>query len=216
MSTPQRLIPRYRLMQRISHWTFTIAFLVLLLSGLGLFVPVVNVWTANTTGRLAHRVAAVVLIATPLFYLLTDRRGLMQLLKDSVTYDQDDREWFKHFVPYVFGNAKGLPPQGRINAGEKLHHVAIILGFIVISITGLLLWFWQDIPANVRLVTLMIHDAAMLELTVLTLGHVFFVFVYGALAGMWGGSVTQAYARMEHPKWLAQIVAEGKVDASKG
>jgi len=215
MSKPVRLIERYRVMQRISHWAFAAAFFVLLFSGLALFVPAVSVWTASTAGRLTHRIAAVVLMLSPVFYLITDRKGLAQLARDSVTYDKDDLAWFKHFIPYVFGRAKNLPPQGRINAGEKLHHAVIILGFLVISITGLMLWFWETLPAAARLTTLLVHDVSMVVLAVLTVGHLFFVFVYGAFAAMWSGLVTDVYARVEHPKWLAQMEAEGKVITPK-
>jgi formate dehydrogenase subunit gamma len=211
MTSPVKLIPRYRLTQRISHWAFTVAFFVLLFSGLALFVPAVSEWTASANGRLAHRVAAIVLMLAPVFYLITDRKGLGQLVRDSFTYDKDDRAWFKHFIPYVFGKATNLPPQGRINAGEKLHHAAIILGFLVISITGLMLWFWDGMSAPMRLTTLMVHDVSMLALAVLTVGHVFFVFVYGAFSGMWSGFVTELYARVELSKWLAQMEAEGKI-----
>ena len=214
-STTNATVPRYRLMQRLSHWIFVAAFLVLLLSGLALFVPAVSVWVASPTGRLAHRVGAVVLMLAPIFYLLTDRRGLGQLLHDSFTYDKDDIAWFKHFLPYAFGKARNLPPQGRINAGEKIHHAAVVLGFLVISLTGLLLWFGEGVAPEARLLTVMVHDLAMLGLAVLTVGHVFFVFVYGAFSGMWNGTVTELYARVEHPKWLAQMRAEGKVVTPK-
>jgi formate dehydrogenase subunit gamma len=210
MSASMKLVPRFRLAQRVSHWIFVAAFFVLLFSGLALFVPAVSEWTASAFGRTVHRVAAVVLMLAPLIYLITDRKGLGQLVRDSFTYDKDDRTWFKHFIPYTFGKAKNLPPQGRINAGEKLHNALIILGFLVISITGLMLWFWDGMNAPLRLTTLMVHDVAMLALAVLTIGHVFFVFVYGAFSGMWSGSVTELYARVEHPKWLAQMKAEGK------
>jgi formate dehydrogenase subunit gamma len=211
VTTQVRLIPRYRLMQRISHWAFTASFGVLLLSGLALFVPEVSYWAASNAGRFIHRGAAVVFALTPLFYFLTDRQGFLQLVSESFSYSADDLAWFKHFVPYAFGKAANLPPQGRINAGEKLHHAAIILGFVLISVSGMVLWIWADIPAEARLTVLMAHDLAMLGMAVLTVGHVFFVFVYGAFSGMWNGHVTEAYARMEHPKWLAKMRADGKV-----
>jgi formate dehydrogenase subunit gamma len=211
MSASMKLVPRFRLAQRVSHWVFVAAFFVLLFSGLALFVPAVSAWTASANGRIAHRVAAVVLMLAPILYLITDRKGLGQLVRESFTYDQDDRAWFKHFIPYTFGKAKSLPPQGRVNAGEKLHHAAIILGFFVISVSGLMLWFWDGMTAPTRLTTLMVHDVAMIALAVLTVGHVFFVFVYGAFSGMWNGSVTELYARVEHPKWFAQMKSEGKI-----
>ncbi|RME99504.1 MAG: hypothetical protein D6768_14940 [Chloroflexi bacterium] len=207
MSGTEKTIPRYRPIQRVWHWLFTLAFFVLLFSGLGLFIPAVSAFTASAAGRLVHRIAAVVLMGTPVLYLITDRAGFLQLIKDSFTYDADDRTWFRHFIPYVFGKARNLPPQGRINAGEKLHHAAIIIGFVMISISGLMLWL-ATMPPTLHMLTLIIHDVTMVLLAVLTIGHVFFVFVYGAFSGMWNGSVTEAYARLEHPKWLAQMQAK--------
>ena len=207
MKQAEKRIPRYRPIQRVWHWLFTIAFFVLLFSGLGLFVPVVSQWTASPLGRLVHRVAAVVLMATPVLYLLTDPKGFTQLIKDSFTYDRDDVAWFKHFIPYAFGKARNLPPQGRINAGEKLHHAVIIIGIVVISASGLLLWLVEMQP-GLHMATLLVHDAAMALLALLTIGHIFFVFVYGAFSGMWEGYVTESYARLEHPKWLAEMQVE--------
>ncbi|HFB52685.1 MAG TPA: hypothetical protein ENJ48_03220, partial [Anaerolineae bacterium] len=148
MKRDEILVPRYRLTQRIWHWLFTLAFLVLLFSGLALFIPAVSVWTASETGRLVHRIAAVVLIVTPILYAITDWQGFSQLIHDSFTYDADDMAWFKHFIPYVFGKAKNLPPQGRINAGEKIHHASIIVGIVVIAISGLILWLWKGISPS--------------------------------------------------------------------
>lgn len=211
MKANETLVPRYRLIQRIWHWLFTIAFFVLLFSGLALFIPAVSVWTASEMGRLVHRIAAVTLMVTPILYALTDWAGFSQLLHDSFSYDKDDIAWFKHFIPYVFGKAKDLPPQGRINAGEKIHHATVIVSIVVVAITGLILWFLKSIPPSGYMLTLIIHDIAMFVLAILTIGHVFFVFVYGALSGMWNGYVTETYAKLEHPKWLSQMKREGKL-----
>ncbi len=211
MKSNETLVPRYRLTQRIWHWLFTLAFLVLLFSGLALFIPAVSVWTASETGRLVHRIAAVVLIVTPILYAITDWDGFSQLIHDSFSYDSDDIAWFKYFIPYVFGKAKNLPPQGRINAGEKIHHASIIVGIVVVAASGLVLWLWKGISPSGYMIMLIIHDIAMFVLAILTIGHIFFVFVYGALSGMWNGYVTETYAKLEHPKWLAQMKREGKL-----
>ena len=48
----------------------------------------------------------------------------------------------------------------------------------------------------------MLHDLSMLVLTVLLVGHLYFTYVYGALAGMIKGYIPEEEARLEHSKWV--------------
>jgi formate dehydrogenase subunit gamma len=107
---------------------------------------------------------------------------------------------------YAFGRAHGMPPQGRINAGQKLHHAGTFVCFVTVALSGLLLWFAKSyLGGSGVALAAMIHDLSMLLLTVLLIGHVYFTFVYGALPGMVTGYVSEDYARMEHAKWLESL-----------
>ncbi len=107
---------------------------------------------------------------------------------------------------YFLGRTRGMPPQGRINAGQKLHHAGVALAFITVALSGVVLLFGKgQLGANGLALAATIHDLSMLLLTVLFVGHVYFTFVYDALPSMLKGYVTEEYARMEHAKWLAAL-----------
>lgn len=208
----QELVARFSRAQRIAHWLFTAAFCLLTFTGLVLIFPALSSLAVGGVSRQIHLVAAVLFLATPAYYALFDRNGLGRLVRDSFTYDRDDIRWLLGFPRYVLGFAKNMPPQGRINAGEKLHHALIIILFFVISLSGIALWAGKPV-LGVELFSWMLiaHDLSMFAMVLLTIGHLYFVFVYGALGGMITGYVTRAYARMEHAKWLTELdAAEGR------
>jgi formate dehydrogenase subunit gamma len=201
-----RLVRRYLPTQRLVHWIGVPAFLVLLFSGVALLFPPLAFLATGGTSRLIHKIASFVLAALPVVYIVLNPKAAKELLKESFTYTRDDIEWFKHMPAYFFGRTKGLPPQGRINAGQKLHHAATFIMFITIGASGLVLMFGKGQlgPDGLGIVA-MIHDLSMLGLTVLMIGHLYFTLVYDALSSMLTGFVTEEYAKMEHPQWLEEL-----------
>lgn len=213
MSQPkqQDLIQRYSGAQRLAHGILTLAFFALAFTGLLLWFPSLSGLAAGGISRMVHRVGAAILLLVPVYYLVADRAGLKRLLTDSFRFDADDRKWLKAMPRYVFGHAKGMPPQGRINAGEKLHHAAIIILYVTVAVSGLFMWAGKPMLGAAAFNWMVVaHNVSMFLMLVLTIGHMYFVFVYGALGTMIHGHVTRAYAQMEHAKWLAEI------DAVKG
>lgn len=201
-----RWVLRYRSGQRFVHWVHAVAFFVLLITGMALVWPPLSFLAAGGLSRLLHRVAAVVFLLTPVLYALLDFRGLRDLIWDSFTYTREDLEWLKGFPGYFLGRTSHLPPQGRINAGQKIHHALTILSYFTISASGLILWLGKgSLGPTGLLIATMTHDLSMAIMAVLTVGHIYFTFVYDALPAMTTGYVTEEYARMEHPLWLASL-----------
>lgn len=206
ITRPTRKVLRYRVGPRIIHAVLATSFICLLLTGLLLLWGPLSALAAGGRSRLIHRVGAVAFMAVPLLYLIFDRPAAKELLWDSFRYDKDDVAWLKHFFSYYFGKAKAMPPQGRLNAGQKLHHAAVVLAAAVIVASGLVLWFAKgQLGANGLAVTATIHDLSMLLLTVLLVGHLYFTFVYSALSGMTRGYIPEDAARLEHAKWVEEL-----------
>ncbi len=202
------LVQRYKLAQRVVHWLGVGSFAILLFSGLALLVPQLAFLAAGGFSRLAHRIAAVGFMAMPIVYALLVPHDAIELLKESFSYGRKDLAWFKHMPAYVLGSTKGLPPAGRINAGQKIHHALTFIMFVTVAASGIALWFAQPTlgPDGLALV-LSVHDVSMMGLTVLMLGHMYFTFLYGALPAMTTGYVTESYARMEHGEWYETLAA---------
>jgi len=208
----ERKLLRYRVGPRIIHAVLASSFLLLFLSGLILLWPPLSWLAAGGTSRLLHRIAGVGFISVPILYILFDRAAAKELLVDSFRYDKDDIAWLKQMLGYYFGNAAHMPPQGRLNAGQKLHHAAVVIMSAVVVASGLVLWFAKGSMGGVILgIVVSIHVLSMLALTVLLVGHVYFTFVYGALPGMTTGYVSEEAARLEHPKWVEEVLAEEAV-----
>ena len=200
---------RYRPRQRLVHWLGVASVLTLLVTGLALLWPPLSFIAWGGVGPTLHRVGAVLFMALPFAYALLNPRQTRELLAEVFTYDRDDWAWLKHFPSYFLGHAVGLPPQGRLNAGQKIHHAGTFLAFITVSLSGLVLWFAKGaLGATWLPVMAMLHDVSMLAVTVLLVGHVYFTFVYDALPAMTTGYVTPEYAQLEHAKWLAALQAE--------
>lgn len=205
-SESQRLVRRYYPTQRLIHWVGVLTFLTLLVSGVVLIASPLAYLAAGGVTRLIHRVAVVPFMLLPVLYLVLNPKQALELVKESFTYTRDDLEWFKHMPPYFFGRTRGLPPQGRINAGQKLHHATTFLMFVTVAASGFVLLFAKgQLGPDALALSAMVHDLSMLGLTVMLIGHLYFTFVYDALNSMLTGFVTEEYARMEHPKWLSEL-----------
>ncbi len=206
-------ILRYRTGQRIVHAIMASSFLILLITGLALVWSPLAFIAAGGWSRYLHRIAAVGFISVPFLYLLLDRTGAKEVLVESFQYDHDDVVWFKKMYRYALGRTAEMPPQGRLNAGQKLHHSAVIVFSAVIVVTGLVLWFAKaNLSVSMLSWTAMIHDLAMLALTLLLVGHVFFTYVYKAWSSMATGYVPADEMKLEHGKWVEELEHDGAKD----
>lgn len=212
MMTPEGEILRYKRFQIIGHWINVTAFLLLLGTGFLIYFAPLSPHASHFS-RTLHRVGAVLLLFGPIFYYFGDRRDFFHLLKASFTYDKNDLMWLAKMPLYFFGKAEDLPPQGDINAGQRVHHALTIIFYNFVAWSGLLLWFGgTNIPQDWFLISLMVHDISMTVLTVLMIGHMYFSFVYGAMSGMIRGRISATYAQIEHPLWLKELEKSGKVE----
>jgi formate dehydrogenase subunit gamma len=204
--TPPRLVRRYEPAQRVIHWFGVASFLALLVSGLALLLPPLAFLAAGGLSRVIHRLAAVPFLVLPVAYVVLLPREAGSLLRESITFTREDGRWLRCLPAYLMGRTCGLPPQGRLNAGQKLHHAVTFLAFATIALSGVALWFGSGrLGTEALAVSAIVHDVSMLALTVLLIGHVYFTFLYDAFGAMRTGFVTEDYARLEHARWLGSL-----------
>lgn len=210
-----RYVLRYHLVQRLLHWMGAAGFVLLLLTGSVLvWTPHIPIGICCATRQL-HRVGAILYALWPILYAILNPAGLREMVKESLTFTRDDIAWFKYALPYFFGRTRHAPPQGRINAGQKLHHLGVIVFSLLIGVTGLVMWLGAGRLGAANLaIAATIHDLCMLALTVLMVGHIYFTFLYGGLGAMLQGYVSEEYALMEHPKWLATLPENAFITAT--
>jgi formate dehydrogenase subunit gamma len=189
---------RFSRTERTLHWIHASAFLVLLGSGLVLYVPSLSQLVARRPlVKDVHLCTAVAwAIAIVLVVVLGDRRGLRRTLRDLDLFDEDDRLWLRR-IPR---------PQGRFNAGQKLNAALTAAFALLFAVSGLLLWLGERDTRFRFASTVLVHDGLMYVSLVLLVGHVYLALIYPAtrhaLRGMTLGSVRRDWAAQHHRKWV--------------
>ncbi|MGD9345216.1 MAG: cytochrome b/b6 domain-containing protein [Candidatus Aminicenantes bacterium] len=166
MKKPQ--VRRMRLGELWQHHLLMVSFIVLVISGFALryseswITRLFFGWEHGFEMRgIIHRVAAVVLIVVTLWHLiyLFTRRG-RAFLKDMWPKFYDFRDFLQRIM-YNLGLSKKTPAFKRFSYIEKAEYWALIWGTAVMIITGLLLWFDNEVveflPKGFLDVALVIH-----------------------------------------------------------
>jgi formate dehydrogenase subunit gamma len=193
----QRYVRRFSRTERALHWVHASAFLVLLGSGLVLYLPTLAaevgrrplVKDVHLLTALAWAVALVAVLA------LGDRRGLRATARELDVFDADDRRWLR-----------GRPaPQGRFNAGQKLNAALTAAFAVLFAVSGVLLWLGERDTRFRFDSTIVLHDVLTYVSVALLVGHLYLAVVHPttrhALRGVTLGTVREDWAREHHPKW---------------
>ena len=204
-----RWIPKYTVIERSLHWVHTLSFVPLALTGLILYLPLLQPLAQGQAGtwvRLLHRIVAIVFIAEPIIYAIIQPRRLWMSIKEF-TIDKDDIGWVKNaFGYYVLGRHTDMPPQGRFNAGEKLNGVIMIVSWALFVITGLIMWLGKGIvPTGLFHWMVLIHDLTMILSVCMFLIHLYLAvghpLMWAGLVSMRFGVTSASYAAEHHAKW---------------
>jgi len=187
------------------HWVHATAFVVLLGSGLCLYLPSL----AEVVGRRpllkdVHVYTAVAwAVALAVVVAVGDRRALLRTAREIDRFDADDRAWLRGRIA----------PQGWLNAGQKLNAIVTAAFAVLFTITGFFLWYGER-DTRFRLANaLLVHDWLMYASFFLFVGHLFLALVYPrtrhALSGITRGWVNEEWALEHHRKW-AETVREAE------
>ena len=200
---PLRRLLRFTRTERAVHWVHAAAFLVLLASGLCLYLPSL----AELVGRrpllkTIHVYTAVAwIVALVLVVLAGDRRSLRRTMREIDLWDRDDRDWIR---------LRGSP-QGRLNAGQKLNAIVTASFAVLFAVTGLLLWYGERNTRFRFADTILIHDWLMYVSFFLFAGHLYLSLIHPttrhALNGMTRGWVDERWALQHHRKWAEELAA---------
>jgi formate dehydrogenase subunit gamma len=194
-----RYVRRFSRTERLLHWANALGFLVLLGSGLVLYLPSL----ALLVGRRPlvkdvhfwSGIGWVTILA--LIVLAGDRRGILRTARELDRFDRDDTLW-------LLGR-KPTPPQGRFNAGQKLNAALTAAFTLLFFVSGMLLWLGERDTRFRFASTVLLHDGLMYAALVLLVGHLYLAVIHPAtrhaLRGMTLGTVSQDWARRHHAKW---------------
>lgn len=216
MSTPAILasgrVVRYAFRERVIHWVAGLSYVYLLLTGLAFWSPwlfgLAVVLGGGTVSREIHPWAGLVFFVAVLL--------MYQMWAAQMHETAADRAFWRALRHYVRNEDELVPPQERFNAGQKLLFWGFFWCAILLLLSGLVLWFPQSIPWNLRVlryIAVILHPATAL----LTIG-LFIIHVYmgtalerGSFHSMVRGDVSAAWARNYHRLWYERLARDTSV-----
>ncbi|HUK63412.1 MAG TPA: cytochrome b/b6 domain-containing protein, partial [Dongiaceae bacterium] len=228
-----RWFERMTAAERVQHALLATSFFTLVYTGFALKFPesILFRWMARLEGAYAwrsvvHRVAAVAMIATSLFHVgyLATRRG-RKLVTDLFPRLQDAYDLVHHML-FLLGLRREGARFDRFGYIEKAEYWALIWGTVVMSVTGILLWFenssLRELPKWILdLATVIHYYEAWLAFLAIVVWHLYMNIanpdVYPMNWTWLTGRISEAQLRHEHyAEWQRIVEAEQAAAAGEG
>jgi len=192
------MVRRFGVTERALHWVHASGFLVMLATGLILYLPVLSEAVARRNlVKNVHIFAAVGwALAIALVLVLGDRRRLAADWREIEAFDADDRRWLRG----------RRARQGRFNAGQKVNAILTVAFAVLFAVSGFFLWLGERDHRFLFDGTGTVHETLTLASIALLTGHLYLALIHPstrhALRGITAGDVSEDWAREHHPKWV--------------
>ena len=209
MTYPRGTLIRNTTATRINHWITAGCFVLLLLSGLSMFHPLLF-WLSGLFGggqwtRAVHPWIGVVL-------LLSYAGMIVQFWRDNL-WNRDDVAWMRAIDRVLVNEEEGVPEIGRFNAGQKFVFWSMAFLVPVLFFTGIVIWevyFSSYTTIEQQRIAVLIHCLAAAAAIIIWIIHVYAaIWVRGSVRSMTRGYVTPGWAWRHHRKWLRRLAATG-------
>lgn len=148
MSVAKKSYLRFSFPQRIEHFILILSFTILGLTGLPQKYPLspvsqgfVQVMGGIETVRVIHRVAATVFVLEAIYHLvIVGYKLFVRREEASMVPTLKDGKDAVDSIKYNLGLRKTAPKMPRYNFTEKAEYWAMLWGFLVMAVTGFMLW----------------------------------------------------------------------------
>ncbi len=209
MTHPRGTLIRNTTPARINHWITGGCFVLLLLSGLSMFHPMLfflsGLFGGGQWARAIHPWIGIV--------LLVSYAGLIvQFWRDNM-WSRDDLAWMLAIRQVLANEEEGVPEVPRYNAGQKFVFWSMALLVPVLFASGMVIWevyFAAFTTIEQQRIAVLIHSLAAVAAIIVWITHVYAaIWVRGSVRAMTQGYVTPGWAWRHHRKWLRSLVATG-------
>jgi formate dehydrogenase subunit gamma len=191
-------IHRFTLTERLLHWTHASGFLVMLATGLILYLPSLSTWISrrNLVKNVHIWTAVAWAVAIACIFVLGNRRALLADWRDAETFDRDDRRWL----------TGRRARQGKFNAGQKLNVILTVAFALLFALSGFFLWLGERDHTFLFAGTGTLHEMLTFVSVAVLVGHLYLAVIHPstrhALRGITTGDVDEGWAARHHAKWV--------------
>ena len=205
----ERVIERFKPIDRYAHWLLAITWVTLAITGLilsigkAVLLPLIGYTLFSLLAVFAKNVhnfiGPVLIVAVPLMFV--------RYVRDNGIGIEDFR-WFINIIGYFKGHEY---PSGKFNAGEKLvFWFVLVLFSTILVISGLVLVFPNfDQTRSTMQTANIVHMICAYLAMALACVHIYLgtIGMTGAYRAMRDGYVDESWAHHHHARWYEDILA---------
>jgi len=195
-------VVRFSRAERALHWTNATLFLVLLTTGMTLYIPSLSAAVGRRLLVKDVHVISGLLLPVPLLlaYAGRWRDSVRRDVRRFARWSTDDRRWLLSF------GRRGRDRLGKFNAGQKLNAIFVAGCIPLMLITGGIMRWFDPFPLAWRTGATFVHDWIAITLVVVVTGHVVTALAEPiALRSMVRGSMPARHVERRHPRWWAEV-----------
>jgi formate dehydrogenase subunit gamma len=203
-------VVRFDRVERALHWTNATLFLVLLATGMTLYVPELSAHIGRRVLVKDVHVYSGLALPVPLLlaYAGRWRDGLRRDVRRLARWSVDDRRWLLSW------GRRGRATLGKFNAGQKLNAIFVAGSIPVMLASGSVMRFFEPFPLAWRTGATFVHDWTALTLLVVIVGHIGKALAEPvSLRAMRRGTVPVKHVERHHPRWWAEVQAVSPAEA---
>jgi formate dehydrogenase subunit gamma len=195
-------VVRFSRAERWLHWSSASLFLVLLATGMTLYLPSLSTVVGRRILVKDVHVYSGLLLPVPLLaaYAGRWRESVRRDVRRLARWSTDDRRWL-----LTLGR-RARARMGKFNAGQKLNAIFVAGCIPVMLATGGIMRWFGPFPLAWRTGATFVHDWIALVLLVVAVGHIGKALAAPvALRAMARGTVPAAHVERHHPRWWAEV-----------
>lgn len=193
-----RMIRKANAFEIVNHWVLAVSFFILTISGFGFLFhlnQMNSLFGSFAQMKIVHNWTGVVFMVSLTFTMFS-------YLPVSLSYTADDIVWIAKAGGYLSKRAV-IPPQDKINTGQKLYYLVLLAAGYAISASGLGIWLVSG-DKSLILLSHLAHNISFDLFVIMIPVHIYLGSIVnpGALRIMIDGRVPLDWAKSHHGKWV--------------
>ncbi len=194
--------------ERLVHWIFAGSCILLFITGFGLMFHslsfIASLFGGHYALKYVHNFSGLAFAGSGIFAALI-------WFKDAALFTRDDMQWLSTGGGYLW-TKEGVPESGRFNAGQKLYYLLKVATWILMSLTGIIMWFPFSFSRELVTLCYPLHVLGVATLAGAVVLHAFLGSAGnpGTIQAMLSGRCTRAWAKLQHGKWLKEYDEKNK------
>jgi formate dehydrogenase subunit gamma len=200
-------VVRFARAERWLHWSTATLFLVLLATGMTLYLPALSRVVGRRVLVKDVHVYSGLLLPVPLLiaYAGRWRDSVRRDVRRLARWSTDDRRWLLSW------GRRATIRLGKFNAGQKLNAIFVAGCIPVMLATGGIMRWFHPFPLAWRTGATFVHDWFALALLLVIVGHILKALSDPrSLRAMASGTVPAEHVEQHHPRWWSEVQAEAE------